>query len=377
VGAQKTDQMLRPPLSAAAYEESPLSPEDLSYPGRSASDEAKLRFAQGLLAAFGRGQKLPEASMKGLLEDSIELLRQEKTLVRVSIPPGGHLNVVGDVHGQFFDVAELFRSLGQPSEENPFLFNGDFVDRGSHSVETLATLLAFKVALPSHVHLARGNHEAHAMNILYGFAGEVLTKYGRSVYRLFQTAFDHLPLTHVVNDHVLVVHGGLSRNDDLTLADIERLDPSATDPDSRQLLTDLLWSDPSPQEGRHHSRRGANLLLFGPDVTGNFLSRNDLGLVIRSHEVKEEGYEWAHDEKCLTVFSAPAYCDACENQGAVAQLQVPKEGGPPLVNIKTFTDCERPDFYVPAMAYSMLSPISTAYLTDEARAELSHLSQSL
>jgi hypothetical protein len=47
----------------------------------------------------------------------------------------------------------------------------------------------------------------------------------------------------------------------------------------------------------------------GPDVTKNFLDKNGLELLVRSHEVKEEGYEVEHDGRCITVFSAPNYCD--------------------------------------------------------------------
>jgi hypothetical protein len=57
-----------------------------------------------------------------------------------------------------------------------------------------------------------------------------------------------------------------------------------------------------------------NLFQFGPDVTQNFLNTNGMDYIVRSHEVKDEGYELAHDGKCITVFSAPNYCDSMGNK---------------------------------------------------------------
>ena len=71
-------------------------------------------------------------------------------------------------------------------------------------------------------------------------------------------------------------------------------------------MCDLLWSDPQPQVGRSMSKRGVGT-QFGPDVTQAFLKDNNLDYVIRSHEVKQEGYEVMHDGKCITIFSAPNY----------------------------------------------------------------------
>ena len=71
-------------------------------------------------------------------------------------------------------------------------------------------------------------------------------------------------------------------------------------------MTDMLWSDPQMMPGRSFSKRGVGT-QFGPDVTKRFLEENNLSLLIRSHEVKPEGYEVMHDGKCITIFSAPNY----------------------------------------------------------------------
>jgi len=101
---------------------------------------------------------------------------------------------------------------GRPSDANPYLFNGDFVDRGAHSIEVILTLFALKLRFPGAVRLNRGNHEAVDLNLRYGFAGELRDRYGPQGKRLFDAcseAFRWLPLAHVLSSEVFVVHGGL------------------------------------------------------------------------------------------------------------------------------------------------------------------------
>ena len=95
------------------------------------------------------------------------------------------ITVCGDVHGQYYDLLNIFTINGNPSEENPYIFNGDFIDRGSFSVEVIITLLAWKVCYPQHFFMSRGNHEAKQLNKMYGFEGEVKAKYDVKTYDFF------------------------------------------------------------------------------------------------------------------------------------------------------------------------------------------------
>merc|ERR1719265_2826481 len=154
----------------------------------------------------------------------IELLKSSSTVSHVTVPTDGEITVCGDVHGQYYDLLNIWEQNGVPSETNPYLFNGDFVDRGSFSVEVILILFAWKLCYPNHLHLARGNHETRNMNKLYGFEGEVVKKYDENLYTLFCEAFCLLPLCHVINRQVFVVHGGLFSEDNVKLDSIRKID---------------------------------------------------------------------------------------------------------------------------------------------------------
>ncbi|XP_038901673.1 serine/threonine-protein phosphatase 5-like [Benincasa hispida] len=307
-------------------------------------DIITLDFVKKMMDDFKNQKSLHKRYVLQILQQTKEILKALPSLVDITIPEGKHLTVCGDVHGQFYDLLNIFELNGLPSEDNPYLFNGDFVDRGSFSLEVILTLFAVKCMSPSAIHLSRGNHESKSMNKMYGFEGEVKTKLNGTFVELFAEVFCCLPLAYVLNEKVFVVHGGLFSVDGVKLSDIRRID-RFREPPEEGLMSELLWSDPQPYPGRGPSKRGVGL-SFGADVTKRFLQDNNLDLLVRSHEVKDEGYEIEHDGKLITVFSAPNYCDQMRNKGAFIRFEGPNM----KPNIVTFSAVPHPD--VKPMAYA-------------------------
>lgn len=296
---------------------------DESYSGPRIQDDGvvTLDFINAMLEAFRKQQKLHIKYAIMIILAAKKIMDSLPNIVEVPVRAGEKITVCGDVHGQYYDLANaIFKENGTPSAANPYVFNGDFVDRGSFSVEVILTLLAIKVWCPDAIHLTRGNHESQNMNRIYGFEGEVHAKYTDTVFKLFTELFQSLPLAYILDGSsepngrkAFIVHGGLFSRDGVTLAEINAINRNC-EPDSG-LMAEMLWSDPQEANGWGPSKRGIGV-AFGPDVTHRFLDNNGLDIVVRSHEMKDEGYEVGADGRLITIFSAPNYCDQMGNKGA-------------------------------------------------------------
>lgn len=260
------------------------------------------------------GKIIPERILRRCCEKVKEILIEESNIQPVSAP----VTLCGDIHGQFFDLLELFRIGGELPGKN-YVFMGDFVDRGYNSVETFELLMCYKIKYPSHITLLRGNHESRQITVVYGFLDEIVKKYGNSnPWTFFMEVFDLLPIGALIDGEVLCLHGGLSP-EIKTIDQIRTLERNLEIPHDGPFC-DLVWSDPDNIDTWVLSQRGAGW-LFGSKVTKEFNHINGLQLIARSHQLAQDGYAyWFPGDILVTIWSAPNYCYRCGNLAAILEL---------------------------------------------------------
>lgn len=292
---------------------------------------------------------------EGRLEDSVaqelcnrvvETLSKEPNVFTLEPP----VIVVGDVHGQYYDLVRILNECGDPSENTVYLFLGDYVDRGVFSCEVVFLLFALKLNFPHSILMLRGNHECRMITTYYSFRKECAHKYSVDTYRKVMKAFDALPLAATVNTEkgrYLCLHGGIGP--DLNgMEDIMSLNRFEEVP-SQGLFCDLLWADPMKEPTVEQFASMSNeqksdwkakefeknigrecSFVFGARVLKKFLDENKFCTLVRAHEVQQKGYYehfYMMDDELvmplvITVFSAPNYCDKYENMGAVMKIEL-------------------------------------------------------
>ncbi|CAH1795600.1 unnamed protein product [Owenia fusiformis] len=258
----------------------------------------------------GKQVQLPESQIRQLCQISRNIFLEQPMLVELEAP----VNICGDIHGQYDDLLRHFAKCGYPPESN-YLFLGDYVDRGKRSLETICLILAYKIKYPNNVFLLRGNHECASINRIYGFYDECKRRYNIKLWKTFTDCFNCLPIAALIEGTIFCMHGGLSP--DLTdLEQIREIDRPLDVPD-HGLVCDLLWSDPDEDiTGWGENDRGVSY-TFGGDVVRGFLKKTDCSLIVRAHQVIEDGYQFFQKRKLVTLFSAPNYCGEFDNAAAV------------------------------------------------------------
>ena len=260
------------------------------------------------IKAISESNRLSEEELKYLCFKSLEIFMEEPVFLELSAP----IIICGDTHGQFRDLLRLFDFGGVPPKKT-YLFLGDYVDRGKNSIETISLLLAYKIKYPKNIYLLRGNHESEMINITYGFFDECKRRYNIGIWKSFSDCFNWLPISALVNERILCMHGGLSPE----LTDIDSLKKIVrpTEVPDKGLLCDLLWSDPEKDcEDWAPNERGISV-LFNENIIKKTIEDLDIDLICRAHQVVENGYEFFAQRRLVTVFSAPNYCGEFDNAG--------------------------------------------------------------
>ena len=171
---------------------------------------------------------MTENEVRSLCLKSREIFLSQPILLELEAP----LKICGDIHGQYTDLLRLFEYGGFPPEAN-YLFLGDYVDRGKQSLETICLLLAYKIKYPENFFILRGNHECASINRIYGFYDECefasisycfhirstnydfhfelgKRRYNIKLWKTFTDCFNCLPVSAIVDEKILCMHGGLS-----------------------------------------------------------------------------------------------------------------------------------------------------------------------
>ncbi|UYP45011.1 hypothetical protein NEF87_001296 [Candidatus Lokiarchaeum ossiferum] len=289
------------------------------------------------------GDETAPQKISALLEKIIQLYSKKNIkkplLIDVYNPKDTILYFIGDIHGAFFDLniiihyfEAMFREAQQQGKRMKCVFLGDYVDRNEMDIHTLLYLISFNLRHPKDVILLRGNHEEQRVNTSYGFKKNVKSRFRTNLYLDFARLFELLPIAAFIDSdgfNILALHGGIPinleypkqainlRKTDLQnkFADIQLIDP---------ISQQILWNDPIENLSKNllygpNFERGGSFYVFGPKIFSNFIKTNRVDMVIRGHQVFEQGFRYYFKNRFLSIFSARDYVNT-SIQARVARL---------------------------------------------------------
>lgn len=221
----------------------------------------------------------------------------------IEIEPDIH--IIGDVHGNFFDLVRILASLGDPFNKS-FLFLGDFVDRGTFSLDVVLFIFTMRCMNPSQVHFIRGNHEFRDLNHNYGFRAEIMERFeSDALWERINQVFDYLPFVAIINKDTICVHGGFGPSTNMDAVRAIKMPLQLCQP---EIITDLVWSDPGHGTSQFlRSGRGLGS-LFGRVQLLQFLRDGGFVRMVRGHECVN-GIKRKWNKLLVTVFSTSNYAE--------------------------------------------------------------------
>ena len=254
--------------------------------------------------------------LEDLIRRSTKALAAQPPVVTL---PDRPLMVVGDLHGHIGAVLWVVaRFLMEKGAHLVAL--GDYVNRGSHQLETMVALLLLQERRPDSVTLLRGNHETGVFTWGFGFRDEVRTSFPESTYNLFLDLLAELPLVAHRSDGVLLLHGGIPSGATTleAILSVQKQGRDIEDP----IVKELLLNDPVEMPGGFmpNDVRGIGN-VFGLDATETLMAQGGLRFLVRAHEPVQGGLRHTHTGRVITVFSHPDY-KGSGMEGAVVFIDI-------------------------------------------------------
>lgn len=277
-----------------------------------------------IIEKFKNSEKIPKSFIMKLLKHSIKTVEKLPNIIEISRKKTENgvilpFTIVGDTHGQFDDFLKIFENNigGFPSDENRFLFIGDMVNRGGKGMEVVLTQLLLKLLKPNSIFMIRGNH----------FENRMLKNQDEEILRKFQEFFSNLPIGAVLENSVFITHSGLISPTvfDCTIEELNKFNRKLIDFEKNDPFYDTIWSDPGDfgEDDKlfsHVLGQVGGGIFFNKEATKYFLSKNKLDLIVRSYHDVKDGFAFNHDNKCITVFSAPNY-NKRKNKAAIIRFE--------------------------------------------------------
>jgi protein phosphatase len=258
------------------------------------------------------------------LDAVIQILREEQDtgrvtggkiankIVELEIPE--KLVIIGDLHGDLRALLKIFEKIKIEefviNQNNKIIFLGDYVDRGSASIELLYTISCLKIRHPQSVILMRGNHEAPNEFPIssHDLPKRMIERFGKRFgMEIYQTKvielFHMLNLIVIIQGTLLLVHGGVPTRVNKIEGKLDVL--ISKDGPFSESFEEILWNDPRTfipdKKEWEFSRRGLGK-HFSSSISEKWLSISNTKVIVRGHEPCH-GFKLDHEGRVLTLFS--------------------------------------------------------------------------
>jgi hypothetical protein len=263
---------------------------------------------------------------------SKKAILEQQNLTHIKLD--NNVTMIGDIHGDLDSMIFQIIVTGGFALGNKILFLGDYLDRGPNGIECMYLLFLLRFLFPNQMYFLRGNHEDVKICAVYGVTAELYkkqidTNHISKFLEFFEELFTMMPICAEIGKIIFAVHGCVSEHTPLEA--INNMDKVKNLPESSKgdnhIFTNMLWSDPlddlrcnSEKTDSFHNYRGEGYLV-PKNVTKEFLSKYGYSVIVRAHQVVNEGYLLQHDNTVITLFGQPNYCQRTGNKAAYMTIQ--------------------------------------------------------